>query len=152
MRHRNQFSMHGSLQLAFTDSVDARQQSISYVVVRASVVQCSVLRQTALLAKKREHCRQYLSIGRSFDDTPTHVSFGYLAEVLTPAARYVLPNGIREAGGTAVVDHAELLQLGVPPAQHGILASMATTLVVEFAEGDHAEVLVPPRIMYGKKV
>ena len=45
VRHRNRFSLHGCLKLAFTDALDAKQQSRIYVDLRASVVQCALVAQ-----------------------------------------------------------------------------------------------------------
>ena len=79
------------------------------------------------------------------------VSFDYSAPACSGRVTRDLLHGIVHADGQAVVDPAKLLQLGVPPAQHGIVDIVATKLVVELAEGDHVEVLVPPRLILGKR-
>ena len=152
VKHKLQFSQHGAMKLAYTDAMDKKLGSKSYVPVRAAVSSCFAEKQDEIVKHRLSNdCSDYLFAERSFDDTPAHLSFGMLSEFIAPIAKYVVPAKYRDIVGKSFADYKQILPLGIPAAQHGILDIFAERLVVEYGCGSLVEVLLPPRVMMGKK-
>jgi hypothetical protein len=92
-QHRNQWSLHGLLREAF--SRRTMTQPRRYIDARAVVVHTSIAaqREVASLALAESRAPDFLFVQREFDETPLHVSFGGLAEEISPFARYLGPGG-----------------------------------------------------------
>ena len=120
--------------------------------VRAAVSSCFAEKQDEIVKHRLSNdCSDYLFAERSFDDTPAHLSFGMLSEFIAPIAKYVVPAKYRDMVGKSFADYKQIMALGIPAAQHGILDIFAERLVVEYGCGSVVEVMLPPRVMMGKK-
>ena len=150
-KHKSQFCIHGTLKLGYTDGIDARLQTNNYVDIRAAMVDCCM---KPTKAKAMEHTKQsssgYMLIERSFDDTPSHQAFGQLAEIVAPSARYILPRRHRQLAGKSLASYKELMKLGIPKAQHGILDILSESIVIDVDVGEYWQLLIPPLILLGK--
>lgn len=153
IKHKTQFDPHGALKLAFSNSLDSRLATKSYLEARAMVVHALLASQASSVASLLDNTAarsKYLFLERSWDDTPIHVSFGQLAEQIAPFAKYVVP-GLHRAGvGRSLVSYDDCMSRGIPMAQHGIADVFAEHVVMESSPGEAVKVLVPIRIMLGK--
>jgi hypothetical protein len=91
---------------------------------------------------------------RRYDDTPLHLDFGSLGEVLAPAARYVIPAQVRKLlradDDRVLVSYKHLLEYGERPGRRGIVDVFVQTLMVVTDTGFGSELLVPTRILRGR--
>ena len=153
VKHKLQFSAHGALKLAYSDSIDSKGASKSHVPIRAAVTACILQQQNEIIEQQvaKDSGSGYLFIERSFDDTPAHLSFGQLAEVIAPIAKYAVPSRFKELAGKSFAECKEVMVLGVPAAQHGVLDLFVEQITVEYGPGRKTHIMIPPRIMLGKK-
>ena len=80
-----------------------------------------------------------------------HMSpFGHLAEFLRPHARYVVPNKFRDTLGKTLATQNEMLALGLPTSQHGVMDIFVQHMLVQYSTGQHLVLVAPPRVMLGK--
>eukprot|EP00959_Pyramimonas_sp_CCMP1952_P371885 7787567-Pyramimonas_sp.AAC.1 len=73
----------------------------------------------------------FLFVERSFDDTPAHLSFGNMSEMLRPHVRYIVPRAHRGLVGKAMASHSELCRFNLPRVQHGSMDIMSQNLIVQ---------------------
>ncbi len=95
-----------------------------------------------------------LYIERSFDETPVHMDFGAMAELISPFARYIVPaQHVEKLSGKTLCSYNELMLLGVAPSTHGVVDIGVHDVVVCVVGGSERvkfSVGHPPRIMLGK--
>lgn len=148
----NQWSVHGSLKLAFSRVQASLQATKRSIDARAAAVHVA-------LAAQRDKMKEYMQTGgsssalflqRCYDDTPAHVDFGSLAEAIAPFAKFVLPFNLAHRLGKSLISWAEGLALGLPRSQHGVLDITAQTLELQVGGRPWVELMLLPRVMLGK--
>ena len=93
---------------------------------------CALQLQANQVAKRlQSSSSRCILIERSFDDTPAHVNFGALAEIIAPFGRYVVPDRWRSSVGKAFAEYKDMLNFGIPISQHGIVDLVAQHMLVE---------------------
>ena len=146
------FTVSGVFKLAFSEeSSKRRRASCKYIDARACVSDAALAAEQAIVAKRLAAKPPWLYIERCFDETPVHLAFGDLTEVIAPAAMYYVPAGAhRDLLGKPLCSFKESTTYGIKRGRHGIVDVMEMTVAVCFGQGQGMQLTSPPRIMAGK--
>jgi len=148
-----QWTVHGTMKLAFTLVQPSLLSTCRYLDARGCVAYAHLHLQAATIRRSRdEHSRHdWMFMQRCFDETPAHLSFGLFAPELAPVARYKIPAKHRaQFDGQATASLKDLEAVGAQVGRHGVVdfVESATTVL---ACGEAFDILIPTRVLKGKK-
>ena len=149
--HARQWDPHGVLKLAFSQNQASLLPSRRYMDARALVFAAALHKQGAKRRSTMEGTRGTTFIERCFDDTPLHMDFGHLSEQLSPLAKFVVPARFCNLVGKTMASASEFLKYGIPHGQHGVVDFFAQVVTVQHARGQGFTLVLPARVMSGKK-
>eukprot|EP00974_Lingulodinium_polyedra_P030638 2949479-Lingulodinium_polyedra.AAC.1 len=119
------------MKLAFSLQSASLMTTNRYVDARACMVSARLSGQRDLAERRfseTTHVR-WAFVQRCWDETPVHLEFGNLAEVLAPYARYVVPPHLRAQFGDRITAPASQLgAFGVKFGRHGIVDLLVQTI------------------------
>ena len=110
------------IKMAFSTAVGVLQASHRAVGARAVVMHAALaLQERAAATAVAESKARWLLLQREFNETPVHVGFGHLAELIAPTARYAVPGEVAAMLGRPLCSYQECMLYGVPRTQHGVV-------------------------------